>query len=251
MDNDNFSDSGINQNAAELRHAQNFDDLQNEISGRETGRNSRFLSKGNAEAQEIERKKNHDRVQQTALDILLQNNPEYAALYNETMDLIRRAEIQAEQFLQELESGLSSAQDTMKETLDNANKLPDGTAVFKDADGNVWTADGRKVGPEEAAGIEWKEGGVSYEDYLKQKQAIEDFKRQIDEVHHYQVDVLGRARDRMTDPDNPPSKDDLNGIRGNIKNTLNETLNHNEANASNLDTPLQKSVEVKLPTLGS
>lgn len=247
-----FSDNDeINQSVAETHRQQDFDDLQNEIAGRETGRSSRFIGKGNAEVKESERKRNSERVQQTALEIMLQNDSTYATLYSDIMELIRQAEIQAEELLGELEAGLASAQDTMKETLDNSNKLPDGTAVFKDTDGNIWTENGRKVGPEEAAGIEWKDGDVSYEDYLKQKQAIEDFKRRIDEVHHYQVDVLGRARDRMTDPDNPPSMDDLNGIKGNIKNTLNEVLNHNEANASNMDVSIQKSVEVKLPTLGS
>lgn len=250
MDNNDLSNNETDRDMAETRHGQDFDDLQNEIAGRETGRNSRFLSKGNAEAQETERKKNHDRVQQTALDILLQNNPEYAALYNETMDLIRRAEIQAEQFLRELESGLSSAQDTMKETLDNANKLPDGTAVFKDADGNVWTADGRKVGPEEAAGIEWKKGGVSYEDYLKQKQAIEDFKRQIDEVHHYQVDVLGRARDRMTDPDNPPSMDDIKGISQDIQHGLDKIAQDKISIETHIQNTHTNSAEITMPKIG-
>ena len=227
-----------------------YDDLNNELADRDTGRNGRFLSKGNAETQEAERRKNHERVQQTALEILLQNNPEYAALYNETMDLLRQAEIQAEQFLRELKTGLSSAQEIMKETLDNADKLPDGTAVFKDTNGNVWTKDGRKVGPEEAAGIEWKSGGVSYEDYLKQKQTIEDYKRRIEDVQHYQVDILGRARDRMTDPDKPPSKDDIKGIGNGIQDGLGRVTQKDDLDSVKPEVTHQTSSNIKLPVIG-
>lgn len=45
MDNNNFSDNDIDRNAAESRRAENFDDLQNEIAGREVGRTHKFLNK--------------------------------------------------------------------------------------------------------------------------------------------------------------------------------------------------------------
>lgn len=197
------------------RRAQDYDDLQNELAGRETGRSGRFLGNENAGAK-ARRKKARDNIEMTALQILLDSDPEYAAQYTEIMDLLSRAETATDDALETAHQDLQDGQEVLDNTRDSANKLPDGTSVYRDANGNVWTEDGRRIEGDELDGIVWKDGASSYEDILKQKQTVEDIRRRIEELRRYQVDVLGKARGRMTDPDNPPSKDDLDKIQKDI-----------------------------------
>ena len=71
--------------------AQDFDDLQNEIAGREVGRAGRFLpdavKNGVGSAKEAE--KRADAL--TRLQLALQSNPAYAALNNETGEALGHA----------------------------------------------------------------------------------------------------------------------------------------------------------------
>ncbi|MCK5554974.1 MAG: hypothetical protein KAI76_01940, partial [Alphaproteobacteria bacterium] len=145
------------------------------------------------------------------------NDPVYAALYNETNDLLNRAEIATEKALQQAVQDLEQSEDTLNDTLNNANKLADGTAVFKDSNGNVWTKNGRHVEGDEQKQIVWKKGALSKEDYLQQKQTVEDRKQHVETLRHYQVDVLGHARHRMSNQDNLVTKEEIEGIQKEIK----------------------------------
>lgn len=199
---------------ADKQRQTDFDDLQNEIAGRETGRIRRFLP-GDHRAEQLARNSRDQAL--TALQLMLMNNPEYAALYHEVDDLLSRAETATERALLKSERDLIQAEDSLRDTLENANKLPDGTAVFKDAKGNVWTEDGRLLEPGEAESIVWKDGAPTYEDYRKQKQATEEIREQIEALRRYQIDVIGDARDRMNDQDNPPTKKELEKIQKDIE----------------------------------
>ena len=176
------------------RRLQDLEDYQNELAGRETGRAARFLPPGARGGQSKERQE-RERRNWSRLQMLLYTDPAYTALYNDTMDLLTSAEAATEK-------ALANAEQELSDLLDNAARLPDGRAVFMDGDGNVWTESGKPVDPAKAEGIEWPDDSPSYEEYLKRRQAV-------DEIRRYQVDVLGHARDRMTDPDNPPSTDEL------------------------------------------
>ncbi len=206
------------------RRAQDYEDLQNELADRETGRNARFLNKNSTTTQENESKRRAEKIFLSALEILLQNDLLYADRHAEVMDLLSRAEITTEQALQVAQQDLQNGQDQLDEMRGSANRLPEGTAVYRDAEGNVWTEDGRKIEGHELDGIVWKENAPSYEDILKQKRALEEARRHVEELRRYQIDVLGKHRDRMTDPDNPPSKDDMDDIEKDIKERAPESV---------------------------
>ncbi len=234
-----------------LSRNRDFEDLQNELAGRETGRNSRFLNNTGHATQENKRKRNDERVLLSALEQLLQSDPEYAARYHEVIDLLSRAEVATERALQAAEQDLNVAEDALDQMRDSANRLTDGTAVYRDASGNVWTEGGRMVEGHELEGIVWTKGAPSYEDILKQKQAVEDARRRIEELRRYQIDVLGKHRDIMTDPDNPPSKDDLDDIEKEIKERAPESvrLEIMPEQETTTQSPIDKSFDTKGPPL--
>ncbi|MCK4946357.1 MAG: hypothetical protein KAS59_08860 [Alphaproteobacteria bacterium] len=199
--------------ADKQRHTDHTDQ-QNEAAGRETGQMQRFFPRKTN--QSIQDKNSRDKTL-SALQLILLNDPVYAALYNETNDLLNRAEIATEKALQQAEQDLEQSEDTLNDTLNNANKLADGTAVFKDSNGNVWTKNGRHVEGDERKQIVWKKGALSQEDYLQQKQTADDRKQHVETLRHYQVDVLGHARHRMSNQDNLVTKEEIEGIQKEIK----------------------------------
>ena len=217
MKDGNFPGKDINRTVSEIRRARDFGDLQNELAGRETGRISRFLGENSPNAKASQRRKSQQQIELTSLQLLLQNDPDYAAQYKGVMDLLSRAETATEQALTRAEQDLSLAQDEINDTLNSANKLPDGTVIFKDKEGSIWTENGRLVTEAELESVKWNENAPSYEDYIKRRQAVEDLQRHIVALRRYQVDVLGHSRNRLADPDNPPSADELKQIEKEIK----------------------------------
>jgi len=206
--------------AADKRREQDFADLQHEISGIEVGRIRRFLS---AEAFDVAQGRQNGKAgssKLSALDVMLLNDPVYAALYNETYSMLENAEAATERALMKAEQALEQAQEDHDQLMDNAAELPDGTKVFRDADGNVWTADGKQVQGDALNSIQWKGNEPSYQDYLNSKDKLDAANKSVFDLRHYQVDVLGRVRDDMTDPDNPPSADDLNRYKDQMKSGM-------------------------------
>ena len=206
--------------ADKQRHTDHTDQ-QNEAAGRETGQMQRFFPRKTN--QSIQDKNSRDKTL-SALQLILLNDPVYAALYNETNDLLNRAEIATEKALQQAEQDLEQSEDTLNDTLNNANKLADGTAVFKDSNGNVWTKNGRHVEGDERKQIVWKKGALSQEDYLQQKQTADDRKQHVETLRHYQVDVLGHARHRMSNQDNLVTKEEMEMIKQDIMEQTNSAI---------------------------
>lgn len=181
---------------ADKHKQRDFDDINNELAGRETGRMARFFNKiGGSENETARRRQRADTLDLLSkLDQWLQD-PEYAALYNGVLDLIARAEAVTE-------TAIAMAKTDLAEMEANAGRLLDGTAVFMDQNGDVFTADGQTVDPDIAAGVQWPDGAPSYEDYLRRRTDLEELLR-------YQTDTLGGTRDRLNDPENPPTPDEL------------------------------------------
>ena len=206
----------LNDLADERKRQRDFDDHQHEVGGQETGRAKKtFVGEASKEAAA---RRAGRRIQSglSALDVLM-SDPEYAALYKSTMDLLGRAETATEDALHRARGELDRAEDALESALGDANKLPDGTAIIRDENGAVWTADGRRVEGEALEGVVWKEGAVSYEDFLKRRKALEEARKRVEDLQRYQTDVLGRARDRISDPDNPPTKEELEEIQKDIE----------------------------------
>ncbi len=212
--NDDWDFQNSVEELAEKRRQEEHDDFHHAFAGRDVGRMTKFLPRGARDPKSKERRE-RDWAIHTALAILLAN-AEYAALYNNVSDLVDRAESVTEKALREAEQELADAEQALSDILDNANRLPNGTAVFRDADGRVWTEDGKLIEREALDSIVWRDGAPSYEEHLRRKAAADEARKRLEEIRRYQVDILGHARDRLNDTNEPPSMEELEQIQKDI-----------------------------------
>ncbi|MFK7942917.1 MAG: hypothetical protein AB8B85_08420 [Paracoccaceae bacterium] len=190
------------------RRRQDFEDLQNEIAGRETGRMARFgVSAAREHARKEERRK--ERAYRDALDRLLQTDAEYRVLYDDLGAKLSSAESDADGRIETLRADLSAAQANNQTMLDRAAKLPGGTAVFRYEDGRVVDADDNEISPESAQGIQWPPDAPSAEEYFAGKEQELALKTRLEDWLGYRTGTLGDIRDRYDDRDAPMDKDGL------------------------------------------
>ena len=224
-----------------------FDDLQNEIAGRETGRRARFLRDGPGS----EAAKKRERDAQQALTRLAQflNDPIYRAKYDRVLQVLSDAERATEAAIDQLNTKIITAQAELDDMMDRAARLPDGTRVFRDANGVVRRENGSVVDDHLADTIIWSGNEPSFEDVQDAEQRIDGLQTALDDVNRYQNDVLGPSRDRITDPDDPPSLEGLDSIEDDIQSKMPQIVQDQmpEMTASAPDTPSQN---IGLPKLG-
>ncbi len=146
---DYYSDEKINARAAEKRQV-DFDDLQNELAGRDNGKISRFISK--EERERRNGKTASDKAFQTMLDAML-DNPAYAAAYQATMNAINDAD--------------SAVYDAMVES---ADKLQDTSDALEDAKE-------RGASAEEIARLQ-----KEYEDAKERHRRMQEYEAELAEI---------------------------------------------------------------------
>ncbi len=134
-DNSYNSEQSIKTRALE-KSREDARDFYNEVAGRETGRTSRFLSKEERERRNGQSTDNKARL--SALDILMMDQA-YAATYNRVMGLLSNAEQETQTAIDEAEEKLAQAQENLEALQGRASTLPDGTRIYQDKDGNIFT----------------------------------------------------------------------------------------------------------------
>lgn len=230
----------------DAKRQRDFDDLQNELAGRETGRQERFFVGDDGSPREERKKQGQEQAVRSMLDALLAD-PIYRARYGEVMNRLREAEQATEAALDRISRMMAETQDTIRGMEDQAARLPDGTLVFRDANGVVRRADGSVVEAHLVDTILWTGNEPSYEDYRAQRERLADLEEARTEVERYRDDVLGPARDRVTDEDNPPSLDDLDDIMEDIETSMPEIVR--EPAISSSETPDVETSRIAIPTL--
>lgn len=201
--------------AAQTARKEDLEDYNYALSGIEV--RNRHTRSGGAKSQEAERKRRERVTEQlTALAQKLRDDPDYAALYYATEDLLTRAETLTERALSKAHKDLTNAEEAMRKVMNNAARLPDGRHVFRDEDGSFWGAQDRRISDEDAAGIIWHEGNSTRGDLKAASNIIKDSRDAVDRLTHYQVDVLGDARDKYSDKSVVMSEEELNTMQDDI-----------------------------------
>lgn len=200
------------------RKQRDTDDFNNETAGREVGRINRFLPEG---AQpRTQKAKDEKYAEQLSRLALMMQNAQYAALYAETARLVHDYAAKAEAGLESSKAALSAAGQALETITDKAAKLhPDGTPVFRDKNGNAVHADGTPLTPDETASVVWPNDAPSYEEYREAKKVYADAQARVDAWKDYQA-YLGGVQDRLNDPDNPYSPDELRDIQRDIEDKI-------------------------------
>jgi hypothetical protein len=186
-----------------------FDDLQNEMAGLETGRVRRFLSEDARDARDPKRRAEAQAKETTRLHMLLMSDPAYAALYKGTFEKLREAEEATEKALLQAALTREDAERNLDDVLARAQRLEDGTRVFRDREGRAWTERGGQIDAATLDALEWRGNEPSYEEYVAGKDAADRARQNTEALQTYQVDVLGHIRNRMTDEDNPVTKEEM------------------------------------------
>lgn len=190
-------------------------DINNEIAGRETGRAKRFSAADDAGNPDAERKKDERRINELLRRL---QDPEYAQLYKEAAKLITNADEAVERALRRLERDGELAAEKLDGIKSRAAELPDGRKVFQDKDGRLIAEDGSDVTDKRDTITGLSEGLARWEDYESARKRLEDIERRKRELRDYRDDVLEPARDRLSDPENPPSKEELEDIIKRVRN---------------------------------
>ncbi len=116
------------------RQAQEQDDFNNSMADRETGRQRWFGYKRNA-SQNKSRKEREKHSLQQALAL----SAAYAKLYHQTMHNLNEAENAVYEAQVKAAEAVNEAQNSLDQTIEKASTTADGTAVFRSADGSVYT----------------------------------------------------------------------------------------------------------------
>lgn len=236
---------------ADERKQIDFEDQQNELAGRETGRMKRFLSADARDNRDPKKREQAESERLSRLQRLLMSNPAYAVLYNDTFDKLREIEQAAERALQVLIAARDKAGEALEQTMERAARLPDGTRVFRDAKGTVWTEHGEQVDAEIAETIHWRGDEPAYETFIAQGQSLEKIDKGMDDIRTGQVNILGKFREELEDEENPPTEDRLNDmnqqIEGYQQRIEQELTNFAPAVGAAIDAPAAKSSTMPLP----
>jgi hypothetical protein len=211
---------------AALTREEDRRDHERELAGIDIGREARFHGTEFVEERRHGRsgashsQRSAQQQYASRLQMLLATNPGYAKLYNDTMSELGDAEAATDRAIAKAQKALEDAQRQVEHTLSRAAKLPDGTRVFRDARGNVWNERGQRVSEADAAGVEWRGDEPAYEQFLVQSESVKDRLTRLEALQGYRVDTLGGIRDRMDDPENPPSAKEVEQFRRDIQEKM-------------------------------
>lgn len=229
------------------RRRRDFDDLQNEYAGRETGRMSRFLPQ-DSNSPEALRKKRSEAAYRSLLEVLLED-PIYRARYEKVQQALTDAVAATEQALAVIASEIEQAIDTIKDLRGKAARLPDGTRVYRDAKGNIRREDGSIVEDTLAATIIWTGHEASFEVMQAAADALATLQAQQDELNAFQNNVLGPAQNQMSDQDDPPTLEELDQILTDIDQLMPDRVRFEQESPQ--QTPAQPATtpKISIPTL--
>jgi hypothetical protein len=192
---------------------QNRDDLQNEIAGREVGKQERHGVGENLDTVAAQKKEDEKRFMMAAIEDLM-NDPEYAALYKETKSFVQNLMIITEEEIERANKDLEKLYDQRQELRDNANRLDDGTLIFKNQIGEVITEHDKTITDQTTLdGIVWNGTETSHEAFIENRDAIGKTLNEVDELQHYQVEKVGAALSKFDDENYRPQSEQFQKIK--------------------------------------
>lgn len=214
--------------AADRQRREDRADYERELAGIDIGRTARFHNgdfveerrQGRSGASSTHRSTQREFT--SRLQMLLSTNAAYAKLHNDTMNTLGDAEDATDRAIAKAQTAWEEAREQLERTLSRAAKLADGTRVFRDARGDVWSEHGAQISEADAARIEWRGDEPAYEQFSEESESVRDRLTRLEALQGFRVDTLGRFRDRMMDRENPASSDEMNDINITIKKEMQE-----------------------------
>lgn len=181
-------------------------EYNDELAGRDNGRMQRFLL-----SEDRESRKTGEKKQQRRFDELLRllQNPLYAKLYYQAVETIERVDVAANRVRRKLERESEAAADQLSRLRASAAELPDGRKVFRAKDGRLVAEDGTDVTGRKEHITGLSPDTASWEEFEDTQKRLDETRRQLGEVDTYMREVIEPARERLRDPENPMTPDEL------------------------------------------
>jgi hypothetical protein len=181
-------------------------EYNDELAGRDNGRMQRFLLSEDRESRRTGEKK-----QQRRFDELLRllQNPLYAKLYYQAVETIDRVDVATDRVRRKLEREHEAAADHLSRLRAGAAELPDGRKVFRAKDGRLVAEDGTDVTDRKEHITGLSPDTASWENFRAAQEHLDEIRRQQREIDNYMREVIEPARERLRDPENPMTPDEL------------------------------------------
>ena len=225
----------------EHKQRQDIDDLNNERAGNETGRIQRFLH--DRDPQHIASQK-EDRERKLSALMEMMRDPAYAAAYQGAWDALDRAQAAVDAALMETAEAIDRLTDITDDMDARAHRLGD-EAVFEGDDGAYYRAGGSRLSEDEVARIDRRVGAPSYDTRRMAQEALDAARARRAEILSIQDNVIDPARERLADPDNPITLDDLEGLT----ETLDGVAAKYQSNSARADFSQAASFEEEQPAV--
>lgn len=218
----------INKTADEQRRAQNFDDFNNEMAGRDTGRIKRFgFDQARQDASQEEKRK------QSAFEQMMMNAV-YREAWTNAMDAVNQAEEAVYHALIQASNTLHHAQRQHQKLLDKAALTADGQRVFKDKHGDVYTEDGDKLSADEAAQIDWRGDEPSREDQIHRQDALTTAQEEFDRINGHSSRLVEIREELTAGKSNPLSIERVDELKQDVLE-LQESLTNDRKQEASLE----------------
>ena len=220
----------ITRLTAAFNQTQIADDLNNDMAGRDNGRQTRVIHGDVADT--IEARKQRERVDnlliETALATMLRD-PVYRAQYEAFGEFLDTYNAATKTALAQATQNADAAQADLKSITDGASTL-NGKPIFVTDDGRIVGADGMEIDPADAEHINWQEGAASFEDYTAAKATAKNAAREVERLKLYQAE-LDAAQERWKNEKDPIKKAEMEAEKLRLKENA-PNLVKNEIQAS-------------------
>ena len=194
-----------------------FRQLQEELTGAAGGRLLRFLTPEMYEALRADLRSEKREAHYSKLVTLLLTNALYRETYERVWNKLEDYERRAEQALDRIRKRMVELEAELETLRSRAGRLPNRTRVYRDQNGAVRTEDGTEVSGPELEAVIWPEHATTYEQIAAPGDELASLIRDEQAVEHYQVEIIGGAKNRLEDEDNPLAQEDIVALERRIE----------------------------------
>ncbi len=183
-------------------------DYNHELSGVDTGRQKRFIPESATPAAQDRQREERDFRRFALHQLTLEQQAQFQRLYDETVDLARRAALLTSTAIEQLEHLLMNQHTQREDMLARATRLHDGRLVFQDENGKARFEDGTYVSAADAATIVWRDGSPTYEEQRGNAEAIAQTQEKLGVYRDYETRV-GEIQHQLDTHKNDLTVDDV------------------------------------------
>ena len=227
----NFSeDKGLSGAQLEFRQ------LQQELTGATGAKLLRFLTPEIAQDLRADLRSQKRAAEYSQLVMLLLTNALYRQTYEQTLNKIGEYERRAEQALERIRQRKEEVDAELRDLRSRAARLRDGTQLYRDQNGAARAEDGTVFDGPELEAVIWPENAPSYEAIAAVRDERAALEKDEQAIERYQVEVLGEARNRLENTEEPPDLDELDAMLSEIEELAPPVLSEADAPSSSAET---------------